>query len=64
MCDLHQVAVSAGSACSAGSLEPSPVLSLMYPQNKNRVVESVRLSLEERQLKKILMHLFSQLSSS
>lgn len=44
MCDLHQVAVSAGSACSAGSLEPSPVLSLMYPQNKNRVVESVRLS--------------------
>lgn len=44
MCDLHQVAVSAGSACSAGSLEPSPVLSLMYPQNKSRVVESVRLS--------------------
>ena len=44
MCDLHQVAVSAGSACSAGSLELSPVLSLMYPQNKNRVVESVRLS--------------------
>ena len=44
MCDLHQVAVSAGSACSAGRLEPSPVLSLMYPQNKNRVVESVRLS--------------------
>ena len=44
MCDLHQVAVSAGSACSAGSLEPSPVLSLMFPQNKNRVVESVRLS--------------------
>ena len=41
MCDLNQVAVSAGSACSAGSLEPSPVLSLMYPQNKNRVVESV-----------------------
>lgn len=44
MCDLHQVAVSAGSACSAGSLEPSPVLSLMYPENKNRVTESVRLS--------------------
>lgn len=44
MCDLHQVAVSAGSACSAGSLEPSPVLSLMYPQNKSRVVESVRIS--------------------
>ena len=44
MCDLHQVAVSAGSACSAGSLEPSPVLSLMYPENKSRVTESVRLS--------------------
>ena len=63
MCDLHQVAVSAGSACSAGSLEPSPVLSLMYPQNKNRVVESVRLSFGGETTKEDIDAFISSISS-
>ncbi len=63
MCDLNQVAVSAGSACSAGSLEPSPVLSLMYPQNKNRVVESVRLSFGGETTKEDIDAFISSISS-
>ena len=63
MCDLNQVAVSVGSACSAGSLEPSPVLSLMYPQNKNRVVESVRLSFGGETTKEDIDAFISSISS-
>lgn len=44
LCDLQQVAISAGSACSAGSLEPSPVLTAMFGEQNNRIRESVRLS--------------------
>lgn len=44
VCDLGQVAISAGSACSAGSLEPSPVLTAMFPEQVERVQQSIRLS--------------------
>lgn len=44
LCDLKDVAISAGSACSAGSLEPSPVLTAMFPGQSHRVAESIRLS--------------------
>ena len=42
--DLQDVSVSAGSACSAGSVQISPVLSAMYPGENSRLEESIRLS--------------------
>ncbi|MCF6514868.1 aminotransferase class V-fold PLP-dependent enzyme [Lactobacillus sp. S2-2] len=42
--DLDGVAIAGGSACTAGSLEPSHVLSAMFPTNPNRVNESIRIS--------------------
>ena len=42
--DLKDVSVSAGSACSAGSVQISPVLFAMYPDETSRLEESIRLS--------------------
>lgn len=42
--DLGGVAVSGGSACTAGSLEPSHVLIAMFGEDSPRVTESIRLS--------------------
>ncbi|MBF8152349.1 cysteine desulfurase [Exiguobacterium sp. TBG-PICH-001] len=43
MLDMRQMAVSSGSACTAGSVEPSHVLSAMYGENE-RTRASVRIS--------------------
>lgn len=42
--DLGGVAVSGGSACTAGSLEPSHVLIAMFGADSPRIGESIRLS--------------------
>lgn len=42
--DLEGICISAGSACSAGSLEPSRVLLSMYGPDSPRLRESLRLS--------------------
>lgn len=42
--DLAGFAVSGGSACTAGSLEPSHVLTAMYGEDSPRVSESIRVS--------------------
>lgn len=42
--DLAGVAISGGSACTAGSLEPSHVLTAMYGQDSPRISESLRIS--------------------
>lgn len=42
--DLAGFAVSGGSACTAGSLEPSHVLTAMYGKDSPRVSESIRIS--------------------
>ncbi|WP_290778312.1 cysteine desulfurase family protein [Exiguobacterium sp. UBA5002] len=43
MLDMRQMAVSSGSACTAGSVEPSHVLSAMYGEDE-RTRASVRIS--------------------
>lgn len=43
-CDLQEIMLSAGSACTAGSLEPSHVLAAMFGKTSPRIKESVRIS--------------------
>ncbi|MEY8737127.1 cysteine desulfurase family protein [Lactobacillus sp. AN1001] len=42
--DLAGIAAAAGSACTAGSLEPSHVLAAMYDKDQARVSQSLRFS--------------------
>ncbi|GAA0601775.1 cysteine desulfurase family protein [Virgibacillus siamensis] len=42
--DLEGVAASSGSACTAGSVEPSHVLTAMYGENDKRTTNSIRFS--------------------
>lgn len=42
--DLAGIAVSGGSACTAGSLTPSHVLTAMYGEDSPRITESIRVS--------------------
>ena len=42
--DLAGFAISGGSACTAGSLEPSHVLIAMYGEDSPRITESIRIS--------------------
>ena len=42
--DLNGYAVSGGSACTAGSLNPSHVLEAIYGKNSLRIEESIRIS--------------------
>ncbi|MCP3030412.1 cysteine desulfurase [Halobacillus sp. A1] len=42
--DLSGLAASSGSACTAGSVEPSHVLSAMYGGNDPRTINSIRFS--------------------
>ncbi len=37
-------AISGGSACTAGNLEPSHVLTAMFGENSPRISESIRIS--------------------
>lgn len=46
--DLHHIYLSAGSACTAGSLEPSRVLVDMYGSDSPRIKESLRVSFGEQ----------------
>ena len=43
--DLAGIAVSSGSACTAGNIEPSHVLEAMYGKNDAAIDESLRISL-------------------
>lgn len=42
--DLAGIAASSGSACTAGSLEPSHVLKAMFPNDTDRIMSAVRYS--------------------
>lgn len=45
--DLRDAYLSAGSACTAGSLEPSRVLVSMYGEDSPRIAQSLRISFGE-----------------
>lgn len=42
--DIEGIAASSGSACTAGSLQPSHVLESMYPQEDERIYTAIRFS--------------------
>ncbi|HJA90816.1 MAG TPA: cysteine desulfurase [Candidatus Jeotgalibaca merdavium] len=65
-CDLKQIFISAGSACTAGSLEPSHVLTAMYGKDSRRILESIRLSFGKENTKEdmvILADLIAHIQS-
>lgn len=43
--DLSGIAVSAGSACTAGNIDPSHVLTAMYGENHPAISETIRISM-------------------
>lgn len=45
--DLAGIAVSTGSACTAGTVDPSHVLASLYGEDSPRLAESIRVSLSE-----------------
>lgn len=45
--DMQGVAISTGSACTAGAIEPSHVLESVYGQTSPKLKESVRISLSD-----------------
>ncbi|URZ88018.1 cysteine desulfurase family protein [Floricoccus penangensis] len=45
--DLAGIAISTGSACTAGAIEPSHVLSAIYGENSPKLKENVRISFSE-----------------
>ena len=42
--DLKGQAISTGSACTAGNIEPSHVLTAMYGKDSDAIHESIRVS--------------------
>lgn len=57
--DLHDIYLSAGSACNAGSIKPSRVLVAMYGEDSPRLKESLRISFGPQTKKEELDHLLA-----
>ncbi|HJV32112.1 MAG TPA: aminotransferase class V-fold PLP-dependent enzyme, partial [Bacillales bacterium] len=57
--DLAGIAVSSGSACTAGSIEPSHVLVAMFGNHSDRLINSIRFSFglntTEQQVEKVAL---------
>ncbi|MGW2355265.1 hypothetical protein ACWCWB_42145, partial [Actinacidiphila glaucinigra] len=45
--DLAGFAISTGSACTAGTIEPSHVLEAVYGKNSEKLKENIRISFSE-----------------
>ena len=45
--DLEGIVVSTGSACTAGTVDPSHVLASLYGDDSHRLTESIRVSFSE-----------------
>lgn len=59
--DLAGIAISGGSACTAGSLEPSHVLTAMYGEASPRIGESIRISFGKHTTAEDIDYLCSQI---
>ncbi|MFC3931669.1 cysteine desulfurase family protein [Streptococcus dentapri] len=59
--DLAGFAVSTGSACTAGTVDPSHVLSALYGTDSPRLKESIRISLSELNTSQELKQLATKL---
>ncbi|MDC7951965.1 cysteine desulfurase family protein [Liquorilactobacillus mali] len=60
--DLNGISASAGSACTAGSVEPSHVLTAMYGANSPRIEESLRFSFGVENTSEDIDYLITQLT--
>ncbi|MFT8424051.1 MAG: cysteine desulfurase family protein [Liquorilactobacillus sp.] len=60
--DLNGISASAGSACTAGSVEPSHVLTAMYGANSPRIEESLRFSFGVENTVEDIDYLIAQLT--
>jgi len=61
--DLAGIAVSGGSACTAGSIEPSHVLVAMFGEDSPRIGESIRISFGRYTTKEDLTKLVDTIAS-
>lgn len=61
--DLSGIAVSSGSACTAGNIDPSHVLIAMYGENNPIVAETIRISFGLGTTTKQIIYLAEQLAT-
>lgn len=61
--DLAGIAASSGSACTAGSVEPSHVLSAMFGKNNERTKNSIRFSFGLGHTNEIIIEAANRVSS-
>ncbi|HEL0025502.1 TPA: cysteine desulfurase [Streptococcus equi subsp. zooepidemicus] len=59
--DLAGFAVSSGSACTAGAVEPSHVLAAYFGKQSHRLTEAIRISFSEQNTQKDVIALATQL---
>ena len=62
-CDLKGIMLSAGSACTAGSIEPSHVLQAMFGKESPRMKESIRVSFGKQNTKEEVVVLVDLIGS-
>lgn len=62
--DLNHIYISAGSACSAGSVSESKILKAFYPTTPNRWRESIRISFGYQTTKEDIAQFVSRLKAS
>ncbi|AST98714.1 iron-sulfur cofactor synthesis [Niallia circulans] len=60
--DLQGIAASGGSACTAGTLQPSHVIQAMYGKDSHRVKEAIRFSFGITNSKEELAYAFEQIA--
>ena len=54
--DLAGISISTGSACTAGTVEPSHVLEAFYGSDSERLKESIRISFSEQNTSEEVHH--------
>ena len=59
--DLAGISVSTGSACTAGTVQPSHVLEALYGKDSSRLKESLRISFSELNTLEEVQHFLSKL---